>query len=144
MLQEDWVRSNYILTSNWSRKLYEGSVCQFFFAIQKIWISHSNINLKLKPIINYWNSSIYVLFGTIICYWKFLVCLFIFFYVYTIQPAVCLLTLFGTGGDTFIPLSFLDQILSADFFFKNFQTFFELKFDINRVILTPCPGHWVL
>jgi hypothetical protein len=35
------------------------------------------------------------------------------------------LTLFGicTGGDTFIPLSFLDQILSADFlqkFPKNF------------------------
>ena len=26
------------------------------------------------------------------------------------------LTLFGTGGDTFIPLSFLDQILSPDFF----------------------------
>ena len=45
-----------------------------------------------------------------------------FFYVYTLQPAVCLLTLFGTGGDTFIPLSFLDQILSADFFqkFPNF------------------------
>ena len=28
------------------------------------------------------------------------------------------LTLFGTGGDTFIPLSLLDQILSADFFQK--------------------------
>ena len=33
------------------------------------------------------------------------------------------LTLFGTGGDTFIPLSFLDQILSADFFQK-FPNFF--------------------
>ena len=32
------------------------------------------------------------------------------------------LTLFGTGGDTFIQLSFLDQI-----FFKNFQTFLEEK-----------------
>ena len=27
------------------------------------------------------------------------------------------LTLFGPGRDTFIPLSFLDQILSPDFFF---------------------------
>ena len=35
------------------------------------------------------------------------------------------LTLFGicTGGDTFIPLSFLDQILSADFLQK-FPNFF--------------------
>ena len=33
------------------------------------------------------------------------------------------LTLFCTGGDTFIPLSFLDQILSADFFQK-FPNFF--------------------
>ena len=28
------------------------------------------------------------------------------------------LTLFGMGGDTFIPLSYLDQILSAEFFSK--------------------------
>ena len=41
--------------------------------------------------------------------------------------------------DTFIPLSFLDQILSADF-----QTFFEVKIDIKRVILTPYTARCVL
>ena len=46
------------------------------------------------------------------------------------------LTLFGTGGDTFIQLSFLDQI-----FFKNFQTFLEVKIDIKWVILPPWPAH---
>ena len=30
------------------------------------------------------------------------------------------------------------------FFFKNFQTFLEVKIEINRVILTPCPANWVL
>ena len=44
-----------------------------------------------------------------------------------------LLTLFGTGEDIFIPLSLLDQILSADFF-KNLQTFSEVKMYINWVI----------
>ena len=29
-------------------------------------------------------------------------------------------------------------------FFKNFQTFLEVKIDMNQVILTPCPAHWVL
>ena len=47
-------------------------------------------------------------------------------------------------GDIFIPLFLLDQILSADFFSKNFQTFLEVKIYINRVILTPCPAHWAL
>ena len=32
------------------------------------------------------------------------------------------LTLFGTGQGIFIPLPLLDQILSADFFFKNVLT----------------------
>ena len=48
------------------------------------------------------------------------------------------LTLFGTGGDTFIPLFLLDQILSADFFFK---LFLEVKIDIDRVIMTLCQAH---
>ena len=39
---------------------------------------------------------------------------------------------------TFIPLSFLDQILSAEFFIKNVQTSSEVKIDINQVNLTPC------
>ena len=53
------------------------------------------------------------------------------------------LTLFGTGReeDIFISLFLLDQILSADFFFKIFQTFLEVKIYINWVILTPCPAH---
>ena len=46
-----------------------------------------------------------------------------------------LLTPFGTGGDTFIPLSFLDQILSADLK-KKIQTYLEVKIDINQVDLT--------
>ena len=37
------------------------------------------------------------------------------------------LTLIGMRGDTFISLSFLDQILSAELFIKNFQTFLEVK-----------------
>ena len=39
------------------------------------------------------------------------------------RPHAIDLTLFGTGGDTFIPLSFLDQCLSSDFFqkFPNFS-----------------------
>ena len=45
------------------------------------------------------------------------------------------------GGDTFIPLSLLDQILSADFFSKRFQIFLEVKIYINRVILTPWQAH---
>ena len=51
-----------------------------------------------------------------------------------------LLTLFGTGEDIFIPLSLLDQILSADFL-KTFPNFFGGEIYINRVILTPCPAH---
>ena len=39
------------------------------------------------------------------------------------------------------PLSFLDQLNSYQ---KNFQTFLKVKFDINRVNLTPCQAHWVL
>ena len=54
------------------------------------------------------------------------------------------LNLFNTEGDTFIPIFFLDRILSADFFFKNSQTFLEVKIDINRVIFTIYPVHWVL
>ena len=47
------------------------------------------------------------------------------------------LTLIGMRGGTFISLSFLDQILSADFLSK-LSKLFEVKIDINRVILTLC------
>ena len=39
-------------------------------------------------------------------------------------------------------------LLGSDFvswiFIKNFQTFLEVKIDINQVNLTPCQAHWVL
>ena len=38
------------------------------------------------------------------------------------------------GIGYFTLLNLLDQILSADFFFKNFQTFLEVKIEINQVI----------
>ena len=41
----------------------------------------------------------------------------------TEKAAVHLLTLIGMMGDAFISLSFLDQILSADFY-QNFPNFF--------------------
>ena len=48
-----------------------------------------------------------------------------------------LLTLIGMRGDTFISLSFLNQILSA-VFYRNNTNFFDLKIDINWVNLTLC------
>ena len=53
------------------------------------------------------------------------------------------LTLISMRQGTFHPLSSLDQILPAEFFIKDFQTFLELRIDINRVNLTPCQAHWV-
>ena len=44
----------------------------------------------------------------------------------------CSLTLIGTRGDTFISLSFLDQILSAEFLSK---TSLEVKIEINQLFL---------
>ena len=43
------------------------------------------------------------------------------------------LTLIGMSEGTFHPLSFLEKIFSAEFFIKNFQTFLEVKIDINRI-----------
>ena len=53
-----------------------------------------------------------------------------------------LLTLIGMRGDTFISLSYLDQIFSADFLSKLSKL--EVKIDINGVDLTPCQAHWDL
>ena len=47
------------------------------------------------------------------------------------------LTLFCTGGDTFIPLSFLDQILSADFFSKIAKLFLRWKLTSNGLFWNP-------
>ena len=48
-----------------------------------------------------------------------------------------LLTLFGMRGDTFISLSFLDQILSADYLSKNFKLFWRWKFTSIGLIWHP-------
>ena len=58
----------------------------------------------------------------------------------TEKAAVHLLTLIGMRGDAFISLSFLDQILSADFLSKLFKLL-KVKIDINQVILTLCPAY---
>ena len=50
-----------------------------------------------------------------------------------------LLTLNGMREGTFPPLSFLDQILSAEFLSKNSKL--GEKIDINRINLTPCQAH---
>ena len=61
-------------------------------------------------------------------------------YIMKIKAAYLLLTLSGMGRDIFTPLSLLDQILSAEFFSK-ISKLSEVKIEINRVILTPCPAH---
>ena len=57
-----------------------------------------------------------------------MVCFIYIYNNYIFKP----LTLFGTGEDIFIALSLLDQIFSADLK-KKFQTFLEVKIDINQV-----------
>ena len=42
-------------------------------------------------------------------------------------------TLIGMRGDTFISLSFLYQILSAEILPKEFESFLEMDFDISKV-----------
>jgi hypothetical protein len=50
-------------------------------------------------------------------------------------------TLIGMRGNNFISLFVLEHILRADFLSKNFQTFLEMKIDINWVSLTTCQAH---
>ena len=47
------------------------------------------------------------------------------------------ITLIGMRGDTFISLSYLDQIFSAKFLSKISKPFSEVKIDINWVDLPP-------
>ena len=47
------------------------------------------------------------------------------------------LTLFGTGGDTFIPLFFLDQFLSAEFLSKISQLCWQWKWTFIKLIWKP-------
>ena len=54
------------------------------------------------------------------------------------------LTLIGMRQGTFTPLVILGLDFVSWICIKNFQTFLEVKIDINRVNLTPCQAHWVL
>ena len=53
-------------------------------------------------------------------------------------PRILANTLIGMRGDTFIPLSILDKILSVN---QNFPNFLKVKIDINGVNLIPCQAH---
>jgi hypothetical protein len=55
-----------------------------------------------------------------------------------------LLNLIGMrqGGFTSIIILGLDFV--SWLFIKNFETFLEVKIEINRDNLTPCQAHWVL
>ena len=55
---------------------------------------------------------------------------------------MCIINPIWHGGDISIPLPLLDQILSADFFFQNFQTFW--RWSLTSVRLFWHPAHWVL
>ena len=48
----------------------------------------------------------------------------------------------GTGH--FYPVEFVRSNFVSWFFFKISQTFLEVKIEINWIILTPWPAHWVL
>ena len=45
------------------------------------------------------------------------------------------------GRGYFYPLDLFGSDFVNVFFFVNFQTFMDVKIDINRIILTPCPAH---
>ena len=54
------------------------------------------------------------------------------------------LTLIGMRQGTFTPLVILGLDFVSWIYIKNFQTFLEVKIDINWVNLTPCQAPWVL
>ena len=54
------------------------------------------------------------------------------------------LTLFGTEGGAFIPLSFFGSVLSAEFFSKNFQNFFGDENLHQLGFFDTLSAHWVL
>ena len=54
------------------------------------------------------------------------------------------LTLIGMRQGTFTPLVISGWDFVSWICIKNFQTFLEVKIDINRVNLTPCQAYWVL
>ena len=53
-------------------------------------------------------------------------------------------TLIGMRQGGFTPLMIFGLDFVSWIFDKNFQTFLELKIEINRDNLTPCQAQWVL
>ena len=51
------------------------------------------------------------------------------------------LALIGMRGDFFHPLVLFGTDFVCLIFIKNFQTFLEVKIDINWINLTPCQAH---
>ena len=56
----------------------------------------------------------------------------------------CSLTLIGMRQSGFTPLIIFGLDFVSWIFIKNFQTFLEVKIEINQDNLTPCQAHWVL
>ena len=61
-----------------------------------------------------------------------------------VKTANISLTLIGMIQGTFTSLIILGLDFVSLICIKKFQTFLEVKIDINRVNLTPCQAHWVL
>ena len=61
-----------------------------------------------------------------------------------LQVDYLLLTLIGMRQGGFTPLIILGLIFGSWIFIKNYQTFLEVKIEINWDNLTPCQAHWVL
>ena len=57
---------------------------------------------------------------------------------------VMYLTLIGMRQGGFTPLIIFGLVFYSWIFIKNFQTFLEVKIEINWDNLTPCQAHWVL
>ena len=57
---------------------------------------------------------------------------------------LCCLTLIGMRQGGFTSLIILGLDFVSWIFIKNFQTFLEVKIEINWDNLTPCQAHWVL
>ena len=58
-----------------------------------------------------------------------------------VDQMIFLLTLIAMRGDTFHSLSFLDQILSAEFVSKISKKNSEVEMVIDPVKVTPCQTH---
>ena len=81
--------------------------------------------------------------------WNLLWVFFIHFYCYCMNASIVFLlcfplTLIGMRQGGFTSLIILGLDFVSWIFIKNFQTFLEVKIEINWDNLTPCQAHWVL